>query len=319
MLTVHKYETLKFIDHPNNTSMHKTYLLLFVCLIMFVSCQRETGAELLDNTSDDSGLLVKRVDESTEPGVPGKAVATSEYEYNSEKKLIRTIINSAHGSITRHSDSRYTRDSKGRIMTIAATSQRLINGAPYQTLEWPAFDTVSTMVIYQDELSQKIKYIKRIIRSGEKTTIDSSLYDYDSNGHVKKIIIFYLPFGVHLPGEQLMSSGYSAWTFNAKGSLMQLEEYGEANGNFFLQIRYRFEYDNKINPLFTNEYVFLYNWFDLSPNNVVKQKVYIPAYGEDYDNTATYQYRPDDKPLSVIYFSPPTVTNTNRQSNFYYK
>lgn len=298
----------------------KIYLLLVISPILLISCQRDVGIELLSSVvSSDSMLLVKKVDETTVPGIPGKSAVTSEYEYDSESKMTRFVLNSISGNQTRFSESHFIRDSKGRIVTIEIKSQRLTNGVPSVTLEGPAFDTSTTKVVYQDENSRKINYIKRTNRAGEKTALDSTVYEYDNNNHVKKTTIYYLSWAVHQPGDMLILIRYMTWTFNEKGSLTQIEEYGKTNSSFTMQIRYRFEYDDKINPLFRNEDVFLNQWSDFSPNNVVKNNVFIPATGENYDNTAVYQYRSDNKPLSATYFSPPSVVNASRLSTFYYK
>jgi hypothetical protein len=298
--------------------MQKNFHLLIFLLLLLTSCQRETAFERVPGIlSGDSSLLVKRVDESTEPGVPGKITATYEYEYDLYKKLVGSNFISIYENITRSSEGRYMRDNKGRIITVENRSQKLLNGAPYVTPEGPAFDTSIINVAYQDDSSRKINYIKGIRLAGGKTAVDSTVYEYDNNDHVKKTISYYLTWAVHQPGEMLALSGYMSWIFNEKGSLTQLEQYVKDNAGLTMQIRYRFEYDNKINPLFINEDVFLSNWFELSPNNTVKQNVYYPVTGENYDNTAVYQYRSDNKPLSVTYFSP--VVTANMQSFFYYK
>jgi hypothetical protein len=293
--------------------MKKAYALSALTMMLFMGCQREVAFEL-----SDEELLVKRIDESTEPGVPGKATTITDYEYNSDKKLIRSVYTSTYENITRSSDARYTRDNNGRIIIIETRWQRLKDGVPYATPEGPAFDTTFGSVIYRDASSRKISYTKHVNRSGDKTAMDSIVYEYDSNDHVKKTTGYYLPMAVHQPGEPLIPFGYTDWVFNATGSLTQQEVYG-GDAPFTMQIRYRFEYDDKVNPLYRNEDAFLDQWFDISPNNVVKQTVYISANGENYDNTATYQYRVDNRPSSVAYFSPPTVVSANRQSTFYYK
>jgi len=315
--------------------MHKNYLLITISFILIVSCQRESDIVLESGNINDTGsgnindtgsLLIKRVDESSTPGVPGVGTTITEFEYNTEKKLIRSVITSVIGNKTRFSERQIIRDSKGRFITIEIRSKRLMNGVPNETQEGPAIDTSIAQVVYQNEISRNISHIKRnishikrIARSGNKTSIDSMVYEYDSNDQIKKTTIHYLPWGIHQGGELLISSGFSLWVFDEKRNLTQLEQFTPSNGSYALNIRYRFEYDNKINPVYANEYVFLNNWFDMSPGNVLKQNVYIPITGENYDNTAVYSYRSDNKPVTVTYFSPPTVVNENRKSTFYYK
>lgn len=298
--------------------MYKSCLLPGMIIVVLLSCRREMSSERA-LPPDDSGILFKRVDTSTEPGVVTIGVSTSVYEYNSKSRLVKQIFTAGSGGRSRSSQSRYTRDDKNRIISIEAESQELENGAPYETPEGPAFDTTVSNIVYQDEGSVKVSYIKAVTRSGERTFIDSTVYQYDSHAHVKRTTGYYLPWGIHQAGEAPVSSGYTEWTFSEDGSLTQIEQYAQTNGTANLQIRYRFEYDDKINPLFTKEDVFINNWFDVSPHNVVKQNVYIPVTNENYDNTAVYKYRSDNKPISVTYFSPPTVVRGERRSTLYYK
>jgi hypothetical protein len=299
--------------------MKTNFLILIFATIMFISCQRETIIELTPGATDDSGLLVKKIDEATVPGVPGVARATYEYEYNSDKKLMRVNYNSTSESIMRLSKTRYKRDNIGRIVDVAILWERFKNGIPYATLEGPASDTIIGTVAYKDQLSRKIDYVKYVNWSDGKTAVDSTVYEYDANDHVKKTTGYNLPAGVQQPGETFTLYGYTNWTINLANSLVQLETYGKSNAGFTLQIRYTFEHDDKVNPLFRNEDIFINQWFDFSPHNVTKQTVYIAATGETYDNTATYQYRTDNKPSSINSFSPPPVVNANRQSTLYYK
>jgi hypothetical protein len=288
--------------------------LLIILLTLLISCRREVSIEPPPGTTTgDSGLIVKKVDEFTQPGYAGKPTFTTEYKYDSEKKLIREVFIAINGNDSTHSESLYGRDSKSRVVTIDSKSQRFINGVPYVSPEGVGSDTITTTVIYLDAISGKINYIKATGHSGEKVFTDSTAYEYDNNDHVMKTTSYYLPT-VQRPGDTLVLSGYSSWVFNEKGSLLQLEQGGTDTLGL---IRYRYEYDNKINPLFKKEDVFLGQWEDYSPNNVVKQNVFIPATGENYDNTAVYQYRSDDKPSSASYYSP--VVNGTSTTTYYYK
>lgn len=299
--------------------MKKNSLLSVIFLTLFISCQRETGYELASGLRGDSSLLIKKVDESTEPGQPGKYTGTYDYEYNTENKLIGILFNANYGIRTATGVTRYIRDSKGRIITIENVSKQFINGLPYVSPEGQLPDTSIINIVYQDESSHKISYIKSKYQVGDKTAKDSTVYEYDNNGRVTKTSPYHLPLAVHLPGDTLILGDYSTWTFDASGNLRETILYAKTKGSFIMNIRYRFEYDNKVNPLYTHEDMFLSNWSDYSPHDVIKQNVFIPGTNENYDNTAVYQYRSDNKPASVTYFSPPTVVNATRVSTFYYR
>ncbi len=89
--------------------MQKIYLLVIV-LVILISCQREISIEPSpDKVTGDSGIIVKKIDEFTEAGYAGKAIHTTRYEYNAEKKLIRTTYIALNGGDSTWSESIYKR------------------------------------------------------------------------------------------------------------------------------------------------------------------------------------------------------------------
>jgi hypothetical protein len=298
--------------------MSQDFLVLIIVSVLVISCQREVDGGIASQRGGDSSLLIRRVDEGTEPGRVEKYTSTTDYQYDIEKKLIRVEWNFVNGTRTWKDVTKYIRDSKGRVETIENISKQFDNGVPYVSPE-RFLDTFVTHYVYQDESSNKLLYSKRVYRVGEKTAKDSIVFEYDTDSNVKKTLEYYLGLAIHLPEDTLPLKSFSTYAHDAAGNLTENALYIiESNGSFTLNIRYRFEYDDKINPLYMKGDVYLYYWGQYAPHNVVKQNVYLPGSSpEVYDNTSSYQYRSDNKPASVAYYSP-VVAGTS-EATFYYK
>jgi hypothetical protein len=267
-------------------------------------------------TQIDSGLLIRSVHESNSPGQATAYTSINDYEYNADKQLVRIELNSVSGTRTGKVITRFIRDSKGRIVTIENISKQFVNGVPYVSPEGIR-DTNITDYVYKDESSDKILYSKRVYHVGNKTAKDSMVYEYNAAGDVAKTFQYYFPLAVYLPGDTMTLTNYSAYKFDASGNLTENALYSRSGGVFELNMRFRYEYDQKINPLYMDEDALVSFWPQHAPQNVVKQSVFIPQNGENYDNTAVYRYRSDDRPSSVAHFSA-VVSGTN-ETTFYYK
>jgi hypothetical protein len=126
----------------------------------------------------------------------------------------------------------YNRDSLQRITDIIS-----VNGA----------DSSILRVWYADASSGKVAYTKARSTNQGAAYQDSSVYAYNSKGQVTRITLYNLSQAPYLIDD------YYSYAYDEKGNLKQLQRYlPDGSGNFVMNLGFDFEYDDKINPLFSN-------------------------------------------------------------------
>jgi YD repeat-containing protein len=238
------------------------------------------------NITDSQELLVKTIDES-----PGGSIIT-EYAYDQSSKLISertTMTNTSVG--TRTSSMIFYRDPQGRIIKTAHKYD--------QPVENILYDTVITLVHYENQNSTKILYTTAATTANGITVYDSTLYSYNASNKVIKTQHYTYRSNEPL-GTPRKKSNWFSWDYNSVGNLIKMEQYSDpaGNGAYQVDITYTFEYDNKINPYYSGDDIRLEgDWYSASPNNVVKQTVHITQTREQYDNRISYdQYDASGRP-----------------------
>jgi hypothetical protein len=283
--------------------MKRLLIILGCCSSILLSCEKEVsmtnqnGAAFTDNHE----LLIKTIDDSPQGSI------ITEYKYDGTKKLVAentTMTNTVLG--TRTSSFLFSRDSQGRIIKTAHKYDQPVDNILY--------DTVITLVFYENASSTKIRYSKTATTANGITVYDSTLYSYNTTGKVVKTQHFTYRSS-DPPGTVQRLINWFNWEYNAVGNLVKMEQYSDqaGNGTHSIDIAYLFEYDNKINPYYSGDDIRLESdWYSASPNNVIKQTVQVSQTREQYDNYISYdQYDANGRPTTATHtpaFAP--VINT---------
>lgn len=241
--------------------------------------------------TDGQEMLIKTIDESSGGSI------TTEYKYDSNGKILSeytTMTNSSVG--TRTSSIFFYRDGSGRIFKTAQKYD--------QPVEHILYDTIITLVVYENGTSNRIKFSKTETTANGITVYDSVLYSYSTAGKVVKTQ-HYLYRSTDMPGTLPRQVNWFSWEYSDAGNLLRMQQYSDhaGNGNFELDISYTFEYDNKVNPYYSGDDIRLEaDWYSASPNNVIKQTVLISQTKEQYDNLISYdQYDVKGRPKTATH------------------
>jgi hypothetical protein len=260
--------------------MKKLIYFPFCVVLISVSCQKEVSETLLKGNGTDStaSLLRKQV-------ITYLADNTDyfihEFQYDSSGQLSKrhnTVkIRDTNGNITVNEGLIiYHRDILGRITRIEYPPSSLYPNA------------INTMVEYQDRVSNKI--LKMYDDQDKLIT----LFDYDNDGRVLKISFFqHYP----LPTDPIKMSSYHSHSYDNRGNLTEKTFFqdDDHNGTFEPAITFRFEYDDKTNPLYpVDDALFSENWSLVSPNNTMKQ-INITPNPPIPGDTINYSYDYDSK------------------------
>lgn len=265
---------------PKPAIMKKVFYFSLGVVLISASCQKEVSETLLRGNGTDStaNLLRKQV-------ITYLADNTDyfiyEFGYDSSGKLSKrhnsVTIRQTNGTITVNEGMIiYHRDALGRIARIEYPPSSL----------YP--NTINTIVEYQDPVSNKI------LKMYDDQDKLMTLFDYDNNGRVLKISFFqHYP----LPTDPMTMSSYHLHSYDNLGNLKEktFVQDDDHNGTFEPAISFRFEYDDKTNPLFpVDDALFSENWSLVSPNNTVKQ-INITPHPPAPGDTINYSYDYDSK------------------------
>lgn len=151
----------------------------------------------------------------------------------------------------------------------------------------------------QDEITNfqynasKVKYGIRSFLIGGASVIDSVVYAHSNK--VSRTTSY-----ITLPGASTELDQYFEYKYDSRGNLVEVKNYLSGGSADFLFGTYTFEYDDKINPWYSNDDV-LVDFNDrlyTSPNNVLKATY---EYADPVYNSVrvyTYQYNNDNRPLT---------------------
>ena len=268
--------------------MKNLLIILLACLITAVqSCgKEESDTRTTQNPSDSTGKLVK-LSQVHVPDSFEYFVRTYQYESNGKIRSITTVqrIKDANGIVkTLTGVARFYRDANGRIERIGSD---------------PDTSSSNVLLFYSGATSTVPSYIKFIRNSASGTKVlDSVACSYSTNGTlIKEVHFIKNSTGV------LDSSMYFEYAYDNRGNLKERTQFSDSadNKKFEKNIAYSFEYDDKINPLYFDEfgYWFLEGVFGYtsSPNNVVKQINNYALFPSD-QVTYSFTYNSEGRPLS---------------------
>jgi len=260
--------------------MKKMFYYFFGIVLISTSCQKEVSETLLRGNDADStaNLLRKQI-------ITYLADNTDyfiyEFEYDSAGRVSQRYntvkFRKPDGSLTvRDGLVKYHRDGAGRIIRI-------------EYLPSPLYpDTISTFIEYQDPVSNKIS---KMYDNKDKSL---TLFYYDANSRVLKINFFQ-----HYPSstDPLILTAYHSHSYDKRDNLTEKVFFqdDDHNGTFEPAITFRFEYDDKTNPVYpVDDALFSENWSLVSPNNTVKQ-INITPHPPLPGDTINYSYDYDSK------------------------
>lgn len=245
------------------------------CSTMMLSCEKEVSMtnQSGSGNSDVPELLIKTIDESPQGSI------VTEYKYDHAKKLVSeqtTMFNISRGSKT--SSILFFRDTQGRITKTAHKYDQPVDNILY--------DTVITLVYYEDPVSRKIHHTTTATTANGITVYDSVRYLYSALGKVVKTEHY-----TYRSNETRKKGNWFSWEFNSAGNLVKMEQYSDQTGTgiYGVDITYLFDYDDKVNPYYSGDDIRLEtDWYSASPNNVIKQTVQVAQTHERYENLIFY-------------------------------
>jgi hypothetical protein len=279
-----------------SNAMRNKYCLyaLLIALLINASCQKSYNVpddlRVINTDSTITGLLKKQVFTYIPENFENMFF---EYAYDTAGRLSRRYylakIKNADGSITIKQDTlNYYRDASGRLIRIGELT-----------------DSVYLVVEY-DGQSNRVKEAK------DNLDIYSTQFEYDAAGNIKRLNFF---MRTPMASDPKRKVGYHDHVYDVAGNMVEKIFYQDDNltGNFESPIRFKFEYDNKINPRFpVDDVLFPETWSLSSPNNNTRQiNIYTnPTMPSD---TINYSYVYDDKNRPVK-----STKNGDTETTYFY-
>jgi hypothetical protein len=273
-----------------------TLVLLSVCSLLIISCQKEAGFAADANNGNGSGgggatgdLLIRTENTS------GSESSATAYTYDSNKKLINYKVTGTTQGIDIGNEFRYYRNSAGVITHYTQVSD---------LFSQIGLDSVTTRLNYNTTSSRYSSAISEIGAFGFNIT-DSTVFIYDATGKITGKDIYQGSVSINLPFELLSKQRY---TYDSNGNVTQIDgyDYNTSTGTNDLLTSNKYTYDAKVNAfgailIFTtaNEAVVIGfpDW--AAKNNVVKM---IFEDIKEPSNTTTvtvdYTYNSANKPVT---------------------
>ncbi len=276
--------------------MQKNYFNITFILVALIctSCQKgyvvPNERTALNTDSTSKGLLKKQVVKNIADNFES---TIAEYMYDSSGRLSQLSYigkrKNADGSISEEQQTRkYFRDVLGRLIRIGELT-----------------DSVYLLVDYDSRSSS----VKSVSDNLDRFT---TTFEYDTDGHIKRLNFFMRTPSAVDPKRQV---GYHDHVFDAKGNLIEKIFYqdDDLDGIFNSPIRFRFEYDDKINPRYpVDDALFPETWSLSSPNSNIRQFNFYtdPSVIQD---TVNYSYTYDDNKKPVR-----SITNGETETVYFY-
>jgi hypothetical protein len=289
-------------------------VLLSVCSLLIISCQKEAGFAADANNGNGSGggttgdLLVRT--ENTY----GSESSTTSYVYNSNKKLISYKVTGISQGIDISNEFRYYRNAAGIITRNTQLSALLAQAG---------LDSVTSKLNYNAASSRYSSVVSEIDFLGFSVT-DSSVFVYDAAGKIIGKDIYQGSVSVSLPFELVSKERY---TYNSSGNVIQVDsyDYDASTGISDLLMSIKYAYDDKANALnpaaiFTNtNEVIVIGFSDwAAKNNVLKMTLEdMVTPSNNLTLTTGYTYNNANKPLTASGIQMPGSTAIS--SKFFYQ
>jgi hypothetical protein len=245
--------------------MRNTLVISVFALLALSACKKDDAASKTPNLLDR--VVAKEGTDST----------VTVYGYDSQKRFITETSTGTGGS----SSVSLVRDANGRITRV---------------VENDGSNTYLTDYVYQGPSDRKVRNGVYKFSNGGIQITDSIAFTYGSK--VNKTGHFYSAAGV--PTRQFY---YYEYTYDSRGNMSSAKVYqdGSGAGTLTLQGTITFQYDDKINPIYSNDDAlveFIGSQYT-SPNNITQ----VIAVGTDPANnfsaTIIYEYRSDGRPTQA--------------------
>ncbi|MGB4771964.1 MAG: hypothetical protein WBP58_10915 [Chitinophagaceae bacterium] len=236
------------------------------CIACLLGCQKE----FLRVDSDESTLIEKVKYKSATDSI------ISQFTFNSDGLLTKESFQIFDGTDVREGSITLTRDDSGRIIRsffVDGFSQDAITNFQYS--------------------ASKVKYGVWSFLIGGASVIDSVVYTHTDK--VSRTASY-----ITLPGSVAELDQYNEYKYDSRGNLVEIKNYLSSGTADFLFGTYTFEYDDMINPWYSNDDV-LVDFDDrlyTSPNNVLKASYKYADPSENSVRVYTYQYNNEKKPIA---------------------
>jgi len=285
----------------------KLFTTLFLFGTVIISCQKEIS---FDNNGGNSGGgttgdLVTRIVSKV-----GTDSTVNEYEYDSNKRLIREKISGVSQAVAINNDLRIIRNSAGIITSTIQKNAELIAQGLDSAVSRINYDAASN------------RYTSRVIEISffGLTTIDSTVFIYDAGGKVirEEDYLSNPAFG-SFP----LLAAKTEYTNGSSGITQTNISFSDpiAGGPFELLATVKYTYDGKVSPLILppGEAAVIARTDLSATSNGTKMEFEDIANGGagSFTNTLVYTYNSKNKPLSAV--STQTPGNIVSNISFYYK
>lgn len=285
----------------------KLFIALFLFVSALTSCQKEIS---FDNNGGNSGGgttgdLVTRIVSKV-----GTDSTVNEYEYDSNKRLIREKISGVSQGVPINNDLRIIRNSAGIITSTIQKNAELITQGLDSAVSRINYDAASN------------RYISRVIEISffGLTTIDSTVFNYDAGGRIISEEDFLANPAL---GSSPLLSAKTEYTNGSAGINQTNISFRDpmAGGPFELLATVKYTYDRKVSPLILSPgEAAVMARMDLSAtSNGTKIEFEDIANGGagSFTQTLVYTYNSKNKPVTAV--STQTPGNIVSSISFYYK
>lgn len=280
----------------------KKLLFLFFLAGFILSCEKETSVDSNGGNSPDGTPQLVRVITTYLPENFDYYIREFGYDSNDLIHQVKSTfkIKRTNGTIDEiKGTTQFYRDNLNRIIRIGS---------------FPDTSSINTLLHYIDASSIKVGSAVIVKNIGTSTLVlDSTVFEYGSNGKVSKSS-HYLPDVNSIP--QL--STYQIYQYDLNGNVISKALYqdDDANGSFEIALTYKWDYDDKLNPMFQDEIAY-FQWGELWPdysskNNVIRQT---NVYANTPSDELKYSYQYDQllRPSFQLVLGDPA----NKTSYFY--
>lgn len=285
----------------------KLFTTLFLFGMVITSCQKEIS---FDNNGGSSGggttgdLLTRIVVRE------GADSTVNEYEYDSNKRLIREKISGVSQAVSINNDLRIIRNSSGIITSTVQKNAELIA---------QGLDSVVSRVNYNAATNRYTSRVSEISFFG-LTTIDSTVFNYDAGG---KILSEEDYLSNPAFGSFPILAAKTEYTNGSSGINQTNISFSDpiAGGPFELLATLKYTYDGKVSPLILppGEAAVIARTDLSATSNGTKIEFEDIANGGagSFTNTLVYTYNSKNKPVTAV--STQTPGNIVSNISFYYK
>jgi hypothetical protein len=262
--------------------MKNIVFLLIAITMLIASCGKEESLETGGSGGSGGGG-------GTGGGVTGAKllkissslalVPTIDFTYDASNRLIKykSTQDLGAGNVL-STETRFTRDAAGRIIKEVIVDDF-------------AGDSSVLTYVYANTTGRTIKY--GLDGEADDQVRDSLVFGY--TGDLCTKITFYETTDA---GDSYELYSVVTFKYDARNNVIEaMESYDDA-GTLVPSVKYVYEYDSKVNPLYLREDMLLLN-SDLlfnSPNNAVKLNFTALELNVTIAQTVSYQYRSDNKP-----------------------